>query len=64
MATPCPKTPDGDADAGSRQGTADKVVLLNPEESLMQYGPKTLATLHQAIKSTYKIFWDGSISLF
>jgi len=30
----------------------------------MQYGPKTLAMLHQAIKSTYKIFWDGSISLF
>lgn len=66
MATPAmPKTPDNDADANSRQGsTNEKVVLLNPEECLLQYGPKTLNQLKAAIRSSFKVFWDGSISMF
>lgn len=39
-------------------------MLLSPEESLLQYGPKTLAALHNAIRTSFKLFWDGSISLF
>jgi len=31
---------------------------------LLQYGPKTLAQLHEAIRHSYKMFWDGSIAMF
>lgn len=64
IATPAPKTPDNDAETNSRHGNVDRVVLLNPEESLLQYGPKTLNLLQNAIRESYKVFWDGSISLY
>lgn len=38
--------------------------MLNPEEYLLQYGPKTLASLQNAIRTTFKLFWDGTISLY
>jgi len=37
---------------------------LNPEEYLLQYGPKTLAALKNAIRTSFKLFWDGSISIY
>jgi hypothetical protein len=42
----------------------ERVVLLNPEEYLIQFGPKTLDQLTRAVRTTYKLFWDGSISLY
>jgi 3-phosphoglycerate kinase len=44
--------------------TKEKVVLLNPEEFLLQYGPKTLNNLKEAIVTSFKLFWDGSISMY
>jgi hypothetical protein len=37
---------------------------FNPEEHMLQYGPKTLSSLCDAVESSFKIFWDGSISLY
>jgi hypothetical protein len=37
---------------------------FNPDEHLLQYGPKTLNSLCEAVESSFKIFWDGSISLY
>ena len=44
--------------------TKERVVLLNPEEYLLGYGPKTLSALKNAIKTSFKVFWDGSISMY
>lgn len=55
------KTPEEQPDTVVKQ---ERVVLLNPEEYLLQYGPKTLASLQNAIRTTFKLFWDGTISLY
>ena len=31
---------------------------------LLQYGPKTLAALQNAVRTSFKLFWDGSISIY
>ena len=36
-----------------------------PEDNyVIGYGPKTITALQEAINSSFKLFWDGSISLF
>lgn len=65
-----PKTPPEDGtreDAASQRESiagGEKVVCLDPESYLLQYGPKTLHMLQEACKTTFKLFWDGSVSLF
>jgi hypothetical protein len=39
-------------------------VALVSDEYLLQYGPKTLAALQQAVRTSFKLFWDGSISMY
>ncbi len=43
---------------------SEHVAIVTGEQYLLQYGPKTLAALQAAIKSTFKLFWDGSISMY
>ena len=37
---------------------------MNPEEFMLQYGPDTVAELSQLLSNSFKVFWDGSISLY
>lgn len=61
----------GQPDSGAKTPTdeqqpepKERVVLLNPEEYLLGYGPKTLNALTNAVKTSFKVFWDGSISMY
>jgi len=31
---------------------------------VLAYGPKTMRSLKQAVNQSFKLFWDGSISMF
>lgn len=55
------KTPEVEQPAAEQK---ERVVLLNPEEYLLQYGPKTVNALKNAVRTSFKVFWDGSISMF
>lgn len=37
---------------------------MNPDEFLLQYGPDTMKELSHLISHSFKVFWDGSISLY
>ena len=37
---------------------------MNTEEFMLQYGPDTMAELSQLLSNSFKVFWDGSISLY
>lgn len=37
---------------------------MNAEHYLIQYGPKTMDALYYAINNSFKLLWDGSISMF
>lgn len=37
---------------------------MNTEHYLIQYGPKTMEALYFAINNSFKLLWDGSISMF
>jgi len=37
---------------------------MNTDEVLLQYGPETISELGHLLKHSFKVFWDGSISLF
>ena len=37
---------------------------MNPDEYLLQYGPETMAELNHLLGQSFKVFWDGSISLY
>ena len=55
---------------GDAEGTLDDETLvtnspgLDSGEYLLQFGPDTLAELLQYVGHSFKIFWDGSISLY
>lgn len=31
---------------------------------MLAYGPKTMRNLKQAVNYSFKLFWDGSVSMF
>mmetsp|Transcript_10128 Transcript_10128/g.13754 ORF Transcript_10128/g.13754 Transcript_10128/m.13754 type:complete len:103 (+) Transcript_10128:1904-2212(+) len=37
---------------------------MNAEEVMIQYGPETMAELANLLQHSFKVFWDGSISLY
>ena len=40
------------------------VSQMSPDELILQYGPETMSELAYLISHSFKVFWDGSISLF
>ena len=48
----------------AREETANLGPRMNPEEFMLQYGPDTMAELSQLLTNSFKVFWDGSISLY
>ena len=39
-------------------------MAMSAEEVMLQYGPETMAELGHLLKHSFKVFWDGSISLY
>ena len=37
---------------------------MKNDEFLLQYGPQTISELGHLISHSFKVFWDGSISLY
>ena len=37
---------------------------MSPDEVVLQYGPETMSELVSLLKQSFKVFWDGSISLY
>ena len=37
---------------------------LSHDQYLLQYGPRTLQTLIEAVQCSFKLFWDGCISCY
>ena len=37
---------------------------MKADDFLLQYGPQTMAELGHLIGHSFKVFWDGSISLY
>lgn len=37
---------------------------MHGNEFALQYGPSTMSEIVQALDSSFKVFWDGSISLY
>jgi len=37
---------------------------MNAEEVMIQYGPETMVELANLLQHSFKVFWDGSISLY
>lgn len=37
---------------------------MSPDEVVLQYGPETMTELASLLKQSFKVFWDGSISLY
>ena len=48
----------------AREATAEVGPRMNTEEFMLQYGPDTVAELSQLLTNSFKVFWDGSISLY
>lgn len=42
----------------------DESVTISMTDYVLQYGPKTVQAIIDATNSSFKLFWDGSISLF
>jgi len=60
---------DGDAEIMSQEGIEEepeesKTPQMNTEEFVLQYGPETMAELSHLLAHSFKVFWDGSISLY
>ena len=37
---------------------------MRAEDMVLQYGPETMSELSHLLKHSFKVFWDGSISLY
>lgn len=44
--------------------STEKSAQMKADEVVIQYGPETIKELHKLLKSSFKVFWDGSISLY
>ena len=40
------------------------VKQMEPDDFILQYGPETMSELGHLINHSFKVFWDGSISLY
>lgn len=50
-----------------KQSQADETrapTAMNADEVMLQYGPETISELSHLLKHSFKVFWDGSISLY
>jgi len=48
----------------SKVQTAQVKEAMHGNEFALQYGPSTMAEITQALDGSFKVFWDGSISLY
>lgn len=55
---------DEDDENKSGEGAASETVSLNTSDFILQYGPETLSQLTYLLNHSFKVFWDGSISLY
>lgn len=37
---------------------------MDPDDFILQYGPETVQELGHLLSHSFKVFWDGSISLY
>lgn len=37
---------------------------MNTEDFVLQYGETTMSELGHLLKNSFKVFWDGSVSLY
>ena len=37
---------------------------MDPDDFILQYGPETVQELGYLLSHSFKVFWDGSISLY
>jgi hypothetical protein len=61
------KSPDMDpvpeADGGVEEVDIDENMVIGDNQYILQYGPKTIDYIMKAIDQSFKLFWDGSISM-
>ena len=55
-----------DAEEEDKEANAPETatVQMNPDELFIQYGPDTIQELSHLLSHSFKVFWDGSISLY
>lgn len=60
------KSVDGDAKEGTaEEGTPEEEGPSIPQDHyVLSFGPKTVKAIQDAVRLSFKLFWDGSISLF
>ena len=46
-----------------RMDTIDSNMQMNTSDYILQFGPKTIDAIMSAVNDSFKIFWDGSISM-
>ena len=54
---------DGQAESVSVKED-EAVDVCGSGEFVLEYGPKTIQMLIEAVNSSFKLFWDGSISMY
>lgn len=56
------------ADGGEEGAEGEEAVLEEPkigeETYVLLLGPKTVKAIQRAVRLSFKLFWDGSVSLF
>lgn len=40
------------------------VIQIPEGHYVLSYGPKTIGAIQDAIRTSFKLFWDGSVSMF
>ena len=41
-----------------------EIKQMDPDDFILQYGPETVSELGHLLAHSFKVFWDGSISLY
>lgn len=44
--------------------TKDETVVISERDYVLQFGPKTVDAIVEAVNTNFKLFWDGSVSMF
>ena len=52
-----------DGEVGVEESKAE-IRQMDPDDFILQYGPETMSELGHLIGHSFKVFWDGSISLY
>ena len=50
--------------SGDLEETKTASVKMQQSEFVLQYGPQTMEELQHLVGHSFKVFWDGSISLY